>query len=80
MDIGFAIWVLRTSLGMSQNQLASRMKTSRQQVSDLEIFQMPTVATLYRIARALRVTPRCLLQIAEVRGRRESAPQLKRGA
>lgn len=79
MEISFAVWLLRESRGLTQSQLASRMKTSRQQVSDLEIGQMPTIATLLRIARALQVTPRCLLLIAEARGRRESAPQLKCG-
>jgi hypothetical protein len=79
MDINFAIWLLRKSRSMTQSQVASRMKTSREQVSDLEIFQMPTIATLLRISRALQVTPRCLLLIAEARGKRESAPQLKCG-
>ena len=79
MDINFAVWLLRKSRSMTQSQVASRMRTSRQQVSELEIGQMPTIATLLRISRALSVSPRCLLLIAEARGRRESAPQLKCG-
>jgi transcriptional regulator with XRE-family HTH domain len=73
MEISFAIWLLRNSRQMTQSQLADRMGTSRQQVSDLEIGQLPTIATLLRIARALQINPACLLLIAEAR-RRESVP------
>jgi DNA-binding XRE family transcriptional regulator len=78
LRISFAVWLLREARGMTQDQLAARMKTTRQQISDLEIFQSPTVATLFRIARALQVTPRSLLLIAEARRRREWTPPLKR--
>jgi transcriptional regulator with XRE-family HTH domain len=77
MDIGFALWLLRESLGMTQRQIASRMKTSRQQVGDLENGQPATIATLFRIAYALRVTPHCLLLIAEARQMKSGLP-LKR--
>jgi transcriptional regulator with XRE-family HTH domain len=73
MEISFAIWLLRQSRGMSQTQLAARMRTTRQQVSDLEIGQAPTIATLCRVARALKVTPAFLVLIAENR-RRPSDP------
>src|ERR1035437_3922687 len=69
MQIGFAIWLLRQSREMTQSQLATRMRTSRQQISDLEIFQLPTVSTLFRVARALQVSPACLIRLAE--GRRK---------
>jgi transcriptional regulator with XRE-family HTH domain len=69
MEISFAIWLLRQSRGMSQAQLATRMRTTRQQVSDLEIGQLPTIPTLFRVARALQVSPACLVRIAEGRRR-----------
>jgi hypothetical protein len=78
MEIGFAIWLLRESRKMSQSQVATRMKTSRQQVSDLEIGQQPTIATLLRVSHALQITPQCLLLIAEAR-RRGLVPRLRRG-
>jgi transcriptional regulator with XRE-family HTH domain len=78
METGFAIWLLRETRNMTQSQVATRMKTSRQQVSDLEIGQQPTIATLLRVARALQISPQGLLLIAEER-RRGLVPQLKRG-
>jgi hypothetical protein len=51
------------------------MNTTRQQVSDLEIAQAPTIATLFRVAQALQVAPACLVLIAENR-RRELAHRL----
>ena len=78
-EIGTATWLVRQARKMSQSQLAVRMKTTRQQVSDLEIGQLPSVATLFRIARALRIHPACLVLIAENRqrelARRLSAPR-----
>ena len=75
MEISFAIWLLRQSREMTQTQLAARMKTTRQQVSDLEIgAQLPTIATLRRVSRALQIAPASLLLIAESR-RRELARQ-----
>ena len=68
MNTSFAIWLLRQSRGMTQKQLAARMNTTRQQVSDLEIGQLPTIHTLLRLSRALQVNPAALLRIAEARG------------
>jgi len=78
METGFAIWLLRESREMSQSQVATRMKTSRQQVSDLEIGQQPTIPTLLRVAHALQISPQGLLLIAEAR-RRGLVPPLKHG-
>lgn len=71
-QIGFAIWAVRQARGLSQRQLAARMKTTRQQVSDLEIGQLPTIVTLFRLARALQIKPAGLLIIAEGRRGRQS--------
>ncbi len=73
-QVGFAIWVLRQSRQMTQRQLAARMSTSRQQVGDLEVGQSPTIDTLLRLARALRVPPALLIQIAEARRSELAAP------
>jgi len=68
VEISFAIWLLRQARQMTQSQLATRMGATRQQISRLEIgAQLPTIATLLRVARALKVSPRFLLLIAEHR-------------
>jgi DNA-binding XRE family transcriptional regulator len=69
MELGFSIWLVRQSRKMTQAQLATRMQTTRTQVSELECGQVPKIATLFRVARALRVTPACLILIAENRRR-----------
>ncbi len=67
MDVGFSVWLVRQAQGMTQNQLARRMQTTRQQISDLEIGQSPTLPTLNRLAVALEVDVLTLLRLNEVR-------------
>ena len=68
-EISFALWLARQARKMTQSQVAMEMGTSRQQVSEIEIGQLPTVATLARIAQALQVSPAHLVLIAESRRR-----------
>jgi transcriptional regulator with XRE-family HTH domain len=67
MDIHFALWLMRMARGLTQEQLSVRVHTSRQHISALEIFKTPTVATLFRLAAALDISPAVLLRIAESR-------------
>src|ERR1035437_7543044 len=56
---------LRQCRGLTQSQLAHQLKTSRQQISELERGEsLATLGTLRRISRALRVPQGVLLRMA----------------
>lgn len=70
-NISFALWLLRSTRGLTQDELAARIPATRQQVGDWEIgAKLPTVASFERVCRGLEVSPRACLRIAESRGKK----------
>ena len=67
LRLGTAVWALRQATNQSQSQLASRLRTSRQYISEVERGEnLITVGTLYRLSKALRVSPVTLLRVARL--------------
>ncbi len=66
MGLGLKIRGLREEIGMSQAQLASQAGLSQGYLSQIENdeVQNPSAAVLFRLAQALHVDPRCLLEAA----------------
>ena len=66
MTLGKKIRALRDELGMSQAQLATQAQLSQGYLSQLENdeVQNPSAAVIFRLARALHVDPRILMQAA----------------
>jgi transcriptional regulator with XRE-family HTH domain len=65
-DIGLALAVIRHGKGMTQDQLAKKLRTTRQQVSDIEHGrQIPTIQSVKKLAKVLEMKPRTLVAIAE---------------
>lgn len=55
--VGINIRIRRTAVGWTQNQLADKLGTSRERVSEIENGRFsPTFQTLQKYARALRCT------------------------
>ncbi len=69
MGLGSKIRGLREEIGMSQAQLASQAELSQGYLSQIENdeVQNPSASVLFRLARALHVDPRCLLEAAGYR-------------
>lgn len=64
--LGRTVKMLRQAHDLSQQQLASKMLTTREVVSNLERGEsLPTVVTLERASKALAVSPAVLLHLAE---------------
>lgn len=66
MALGNKLRTLRDELGMSQAQLAGQGALSQGYLSQLENdeVQNPSAAVIFRLARALHVDPRALMQAA----------------
>src|SRR3970282_2716665 len=66
MGLGPKIRGLREEIGMSQAQLAAQAELSQGYLSQIENdeVQSPSAAVLFRLAQALHVAPRCLLEAA----------------
>ena len=66
MDLGARIRSLREEIGLSQAQLAGQAELSQGYLSQIENdeVQNPSASVLLRLARALHVDPRCLLEAA----------------
>ena len=66
MGLGPKIRGLREQVGMSQAALAAQAELSQGYLSQIENdeVQNPSAAVLFRLARALHVDPRCLLEAA----------------
>jgi transcriptional regulator with XRE-family HTH domain len=66
MGLGHKIRGLREEIGMSQAQLAAQAELSQGYLSQIENdeVQNPSAAVLFRLAQALHVDPRCLLEAA----------------
>jgi transcriptional regulator with XRE-family HTH domain len=66
VTLGKKIRALRDELGMSQAQLATQAQLSQGYLSQLENdeVQNPSAAVIFRLARALHVDPRILMQAA----------------
>ncbi len=69
MSLGLKIRGLREEIGMSQAQLASQAELSQGYLSQIENdeVQNPSASVLFRLAQALHVDPRCLLEAAGYR-------------
>lgn len=58
-EIARAVVAARTSLGITQAELAGRMKTSQSYVARLESGRvLPSMRTLIRVAKAMKARPR----------------------
>ena len=66
MKLGDRIRELREEFGFTQGQLAGNASVSQGYLSQLENGEVknPSAAVLFRLARALHVDPRCLLEAA----------------
>ncbi len=69
MSLGLKIRGLREEIGMSQAQLSSQAELSQGYLSQIENdeVQNPSASVLFRLAQALHVDPRCLLEAAGYR-------------
>ncbi len=69
MGLGARIRGLREEIGMSQAELASQAELSQGYLSQIENdeVQNPSASVLFRLAQALHVDPRCLLEAAGFR-------------
>lgn len=67
LRLGLAVWSIRQARHLTQSQLACRLKTSRQHVSNIERAEkLPTVETMLRLCEVLRVKPATLLRLARL--------------
>ncbi len=66
-SVSFSLWLLRESQGLTQEQLAKRIRRPRQLVSEWEIGQPPTAESLRRLSRGLRIPVSVILRLAEAR-------------
>jgi len=66
MALGTSIRSLREEIGLSQAQLAGQAELSQGYLSQIENdeVQNPSASVLFRLAQALHVDPRCLLEAA----------------
>ncbi len=66
-DVALQIAALRQKAGLSQKDLAKRLKTSQQQISRLEStgYEGHSLSTLRRVAEALHARVRIVLEPAE---------------
>ncbi len=69
VGLGARIRGLREEIGMSQAQLAAQADLSQGYLSQIENdeVQNPSASVLFRLAQALHVDPRCLLEAAGFR-------------
>lgn len=69
MGLGSSIRNLREEIGLSQAQLAGQAELSQGYLSQIENneVQNPSASVLFRLAQALHVDPRCLLEAAGYR-------------
>jgi len=69
MGLGARIRSLREEIGLSQAQLAEQAGLSQGYLSQIENneVQNPSASVLFRLAQALHVDPRCLLEAAGYR-------------
>ena len=66
MGLGARIRQLREEIGLSQAQLSAHAELSQGYLSQIENneVQNPSASVLFRLAQALHVDPRCLLEAA----------------
>jgi ribosome-binding protein aMBF1 (putative translation factor) len=77
-DVALQLAALREQAGLSQKELARRLKTSQQQISRLESpgYEGHSLATLRRVAKALCVRVRVVFEpagVAEKKPRQRAA-------
>jgi len=76
IDMGRAIWLLRSVRGLSQRAMAQQMGTARTYISKLETNRcMPTTTQIRRLAGTLGVSEYCLITLATARNQ-VSSPTL----
>jgi transcriptional regulator with XRE-family HTH domain len=67
-DIGFAVTLLRQAEGLTQRELARRVRTSRPHLCRIEIGEYePKIDSILRLAHGLKVPVWVLLRFAESR-------------
>jgi len=73
-DVALQIAALREQAGLSQKELARRLKTSQQQISRLESpnYEGHSLANLRRVARALHARVRVVFEPDEKSAKREA--------
>jgi len=82
-DVALKLAALRQQAGLSQKDLARRLKTSQQQISRLESssYEGHSLTTLRRVARALNARVRVTFEPThETRGMRVAEPVARYGA
>ncbi len=69
MGLGGSIRSLREEIGLSQAHLAGQAELSQGYLSQIENHEVqnPSASVLFRLAQALHVDPRCLLEAAGYR-------------
>jgi transcriptional regulator with XRE-family HTH domain len=74
-DVAVQLAALRQQAGLSQKELARRLKTSQQHISRLESpgYEGHSLANLRRVARALKVRVRVVFEPEEANGKRDAA-------
>jgi ribosome-binding protein aMBF1 (putative translation factor) len=70
IDMGRAVWLLRSALGLSQRQMARKMGIARTYISKLEGNRcMPSTMQVSRLAGTLGVSEYCLVTLATLHQR-----------
>jgi transcriptional regulator with XRE-family HTH domain len=74
-DVAMQLAALRQQAGLSQKELARRLKTSQQHISRLESpgYEGHSLANLRRVARALKARVRVVFEPEEASGKRDAA-------
>jgi transcriptional regulator with XRE-family HTH domain len=73
LEFGRVVRVIRTSLGLSQENLADRAGVHRTYIGGIERGERnPTLMMIHRLAKALGVPPTRLLEVEEERPTNES--------
>src|SRR5216684_1395202 len=74
-DVALQLAALRQQAGLSQKELARRLKTSQQHISRLESpgYEGHSLANLRRVARALKARVRVVFVRQEGNGKRETS-------
>jgi transcriptional regulator with XRE-family HTH domain len=68
LDLSFSLWLLRSSRALTQDELARRLSTTRQTISNWETGEkIPTLDSLRKLCHGLSVPVRVCLQLAEAR-------------
>ena len=81
-DVALQLTALREQAGLSQKELARRLKTSQQHISRLESpgYEGHSLTNLRRVASALKATVRFVIEPDEVGAKRPTRAVVKRSS